>query len=80
MTTNKNEISYEFNIEYEDGKDWTASYSITVKDDYVVAFKGDITEEGEYRDYKRTENCKFSYGKFDVDIPETLSDFYFEEQ
>lgn len=85
ITTNKNKISYEFNIEFEGYRDWTSgtaicSYSITVKDDYVVAFKGNITEEGEYRDYKRTENFKFSYGKFNVDIPETLSDFYFEEQ
>lgn len=68
ITTNKNEISYEFNIEYEGYRDWTSgtaicSYSITVKDDYVVAFKVDITEEGEYGDYKRTENSMLTYPK-----------------
>ena len=68
MTTNKKEISYEFNFEVEGGSDWNfgtaiCSYSITVKDDYVVAFQVDITEEGEYGDYKRTENSMLTYPK-----------------
>lgn len=81
ITTNKNEVSYKFEFDIDGQSDWSSdsavySYTVTVKDNYLVSYKADITEEG---DYEQTVDCKISYGQFEVEIPESISKFYFDK-